>query len=68
MELVKNHPAETAGPLATALAGLVAGLVDFDNPDTVIYLAIVLSFIPAVVTWAVNMKRGSANGPTPNSE
>lgn len=55
-QLVKDHPAETAGPLATALAALIAGLIDFDNPDTVIYLAIVLSFIPAIVTWIVNVR------------
>lgn len=64
-QLVKNHPAETAGPLGTALAGLIAGLGGIDDADTIIYLAIVLSFIPAVVTWIVNLKRGTdANPPT----
>lgn len=56
-QLVKNHPAETAGPLATALAALIASLIDFDNPDTIIYLALVLSFIPALVTWVVDLRR-----------
>jgi hypothetical protein len=60
---IKEHPAETAGPLATALAALIAGLIDFDNPDTVIYLAIVLSFVPAVVTWIVDMRRDSNGHP-----
>jgi hypothetical protein len=63
-QLVKNHPAETAGPLATALAGLLAGIIDFDNPNTVIYLAIVISFVPAIVTWVVNLKRGSDGNPS----
>lgn len=62
-QLVKNHPAETAGPLATALAGLIAGLADVSDADTVIYLAIVLSFVPAVITWIVNMKRGTNDNP-----
>lgn len=56
-QLVKDHPAETAGPLATILAALIASIIDFDNPDTVIYLALALSFIPALVTWIVNLKR-----------
>lgn len=63
-QLVKNHPAETAGPLAMALAALIAGLADIDDTDTIIYLALVLSFIPAVVTWIVNLKR---NEPDDNS-
>ena len=58
-EIVKNHPAETVGPLATALAALTAGIADVDNVDTILYLAIVLSFVPAVVTWVVDMRRGT---------
>lgn len=58
-QLVKNHPAETAGPLATALAALLSGLFDIGDVDTVLYLAIVLSFVPAVVTWIVNLRRGT---------
>lgn len=58
-QLVKNHPAETAGPLATALAALIAGLADIEDVNTVLYLAIVFSFVPAVVTWIVNLKRGT---------
>jgi hypothetical protein len=56
-QIVKNYPAETVGPLATALAALIAGIADVDNADTVLYLAIVLSFVPALVTWVVNLRR-----------
>jgi hypothetical protein len=58
-QIVKNHPAEAVGPLATALAALIAGIADVDNVDTILYLAIVLSFVPAVVTWVVDTRRGS---------
>jgi hypothetical protein len=67
-QLVKNHPAETAGPLAMAVAALIANLADITDTDTIVYLALILSFIPAVVTWVVNLKRGSADGPNPESE
>jgi len=67
-QLVKNHPAETAGPLAMAIAALIASLADITDTNTIIYLALVLSFIPAVVTWVVNLKRGPVDGSTPKSE
>jgi hypothetical protein len=67
-QLVKNHPAETAGPLAMAIAALIANLADITDTDTIVYLALVLSFVPAVVTWVVNLKRGSVNGPIAKSE
>jgi len=65
-QIVKNHPAETVGPLATALAALIAGIADVDNADTILYLAIVLSFVPALVTWIVDTRRG-ANDSASNS-
>lgn len=52
-DVVKNRPAETAAPIATALAALVAKLLGVDDVDTVLYLAMALSFIPAAVTWLV---------------
>ncbi len=52
-EIVKNRPAETAAPIATAIAALVAKLLGVNDADTIIYLALVLSFIPAAVTWLV---------------
>jgi len=56
-QLVKNHPAETAMPLATALAALIGNLFGLEDTDTILYLALVLSFIPAIVTWIVNLTR-----------
>ena len=54
VSLAKQHPAETAMPLATALAALICSLLGVEDTDTILYLAIVLSFVPAVVTWIVD--------------
>lgn len=53
--LVKNRPAETAMPLATVLAALIAKLAGVEDTDTILYLALALSFVPAVVTWVVEL-------------
>lgn len=55
--IVKDHPAETAGPLAMALAFLIGKAFGWDG-ETVAYIAIVVSFVPAIVTWIVNLMRG----------
>lgn len=57
MDVIKNHPAETAMPLATVLAALIARLLGVEDTDTILYLALVLSFIPAAVTWVVELVR-----------
>jgi hypothetical protein len=60
--VVKDHPAETAMPLATVLAALIARLAGVEDTDTILYLALALSFIPAVVTWIVNLVRQEPDG------
>ena len=67
-QLVKDHPAETAMPLATALAALIGNLFGLEDTDTILYLALVLSFIPAVVTWIVNLRRHESNDNPPNTD
>jgi len=57
MKIVKNHPAETAMPIATVLAALIAKLLGVKDTDTILYLALVLSFIPAAITWVVELVR-----------
>jgi hypothetical protein len=66
--LVKEHPAETAMPLATALAALIGNLFGLEDTDTILYLALVLSFIPAVVTWIVNLTRHEPNDSPPSTD
>lgn len=57
--LVKERPAETAMPLATVLAALIAKALGVEDTDTILYIALALSFVPAIVTWIVNLKRKS---------
>lgn len=56
-DVVKNHPAETAMPVTTAVAALICKLAGVEDTDTILYLAITLSFVPAGVTWVVNLVR-----------
>lgn len=63
-DTVKNHPAETAMPIATVLAALIAKLLGVEDTDTILYLALAISFVPAGVTWVVNMVR-KPNAGTP---
>ena len=60
MNRVRNHPAEAGTPVATVVALLIAKLLGVEDADTVAYLAIVLSFVPAAITWLVNLIRGRA--------
>lgn len=55
--LAKRHPAETAGPLAIAVAVLIAAAFGLENRTTIAALAIVLSFVPAAVTWIVDARK-----------
>jgi hypothetical protein len=53
---LKAHPAESAMPIATVFAALIAKLAGVEDTDTILYLALALSCIPAIVTWIVNLK------------
>lgn len=55
VDLAKNRPAETAMPIATVLAALIAKLAGVEDTDTIFYMALALSFIPAIVTWIVEL-------------
>lgn len=57
IDVIKSRPAETAMPLATVLAALIARLVGVEDTDTILYLALALSFVPAAVTWVVELVR-----------
>ena len=58
LNLVREHPAETAMPIATVLAALLARALGVEDTDTILYLALALSFVPAGVTWTVQLIRG----------
>lgn len=65
VEIVKTRPAETAMPIATVVAALICKIIGVEDTDTIFYLAIVISFTPAAVTWVVElMRKRDANGTT----
>lgn len=65
--LIKEHPAETAMPLATVLAALIARALGVKDTDTILYLALAISFVPAIVTWIVNIVRKPQDMAAPSS-
>jgi hypothetical protein len=64
IEISKNHPAETAMPIATVLAALIAKLAGVEDTDTILYIALSLSFVPAIVTWIVELMKREPHGTT----
>jgi hypothetical protein len=64
VEIAKTRPAETAMPVVTAIALLIGKAFGVEDTDTIAYIAIVLSFIPAVVTWIVDLRKSKSNDGT----
>jgi hypothetical protein len=64
VDIVKSRPAESAMPIATVLAALIAKLAGVEDTDTIFYLALALSFVPAAVTWIVELVRREPDGTT----
>jgi hypothetical protein len=62
VDVIKSRPAETAMPLATVLAALIAKLVGVEDTDTILYIALALSFVPAAVTWVVELVKRKPDG------
>jgi hypothetical protein len=56
-QLPQRRPAETATPIAMAVSLLIAKAAGVDDPYTVGYIAIVVAFVPAAVTWLVATSR-----------
>jgi hypothetical protein len=64
VDLVKHRPAETAMPIATVIAALIAKLAGVEDTDTILYIALALSFVPAAVTWVVDLRNRKPDGTT----
>lgn len=47
---MKRRPAESTG-VAGALALLIARIAGIKDPDTIVALAVVVGFLPAMATW-----------------
>lgn len=54
---VKARPAETGGAVAGALAFLLCYLLGVDDAGVLTALGVVLAFVPASITWAVELAR-----------
>jgi hypothetical protein len=54
---VQRRPAES-GAVASAVALLICRLLDVNDVDTVTALAIVIGFVPVMITWIVTTARG----------
>jgi len=57
VEIVKSRPAETAMPIATVIAALISKALGVEDTDTIFYIALAISFVPAAVTWCVELMR-----------
>ena len=55
---MKQRPAETSG-VAASIALLICRLLGVDDADTIVALGIVVGFVPAAVTWVVNLRDGN---------
>jgi hypothetical protein len=64
VQVARSRPAETAMPIATVLAALIAKFAGVEDTDTILYLALALSFVPAAVTWFVELMRREPDGTT----
>jgi len=57
--ILQRRPTETATPVISATAMLIARVLGVDDVDTIMYITIVLSFVPSAVTWVVEQLRTS---------
>jgi len=60
--LPARRPAETTAA-ASAIALLIVKALGVDDPDTLVALAVVIGFIPTIVTWIVQMRRHARSSP-----
>jgi hypothetical protein len=54
--LIQRRPAETTSPVAMAIAMLIAWALDAGT-EVIVPIAIIVAFVPAAVTWIVDMRR-----------
>jgi len=64
LDLAKSRPAETAMPIATVIAALISKAIGVEDTDTIFYIALLISFVPAAVTWIVELMKREPNGGT----
>jgi hypothetical protein len=53
--IAQRHPAEVATPIFAVLAALIGKALGVEDTDTILYIGLALAFVPAAITWVVNM-------------
>lgn len=61
MNTLQNRPSEVGG-VAGAIALLVAHFAGLTDPNVIVWLAVVIGFTPAAITWLVTLLRGHSGG------
>lgn len=56
-QVVRARPAETGG-ITSSLGVALAVLLGVDDVETIAALTVIVGFIPAAITWTVNLWRG----------
>jgi hypothetical protein len=60
VDIAKARPAETAAPPAMAIAVLICKAIGVDDVDTIGWVAILVAFVPTVVTFLVDLLKGKS--------
>lgn len=53
--IIQRHPTEAAQPIVIVIAGLICKAIGVEDTSTIFAIALVLSFVPAAITWIVNL-------------
>lgn len=57
-QIAQSRPAEVATPPAMIFAILICKALGVEDLDTLSYVAVAVAFVPAGVTWLVELVRG----------
>jgi ABC-type nitrate/sulfonate/bicarbonate transport system permease component len=55
--ILQRHPAEASTPPAMAVAGLLCKALGVEDVDTIIYVAVLVAFVPTAVTFLVGLRQ-----------
>lgn len=59
----RTRPAETGG-VAGSIGLLIAYALGLDDPAVIVAIGAVLGFVPAAITWTIELIRGRAGSPS----
>ena len=53
---LQQNPSEVATPVAMAAAGLICKAVGVEDVDTILYVAVLVAFVPTAIKFLVGLK------------